>query len=85
VNEDCEVVVEEFRSLSREVPVAGDAIENVNGEVVVGVGTEDSAKRRQPARNAKSRRARRGRRFERNKHSGRPPNDWRDGWLEIRL
>jgi len=38
VNEDCEVVVEEFRSLSREVPVAGDAIENANGEVVVGVG-----------------------------------------------
>jgi hypothetical protein len=38
VYEDCEVVVEEFRSLSREVPVAGDAIENVNGEEAVGVG-----------------------------------------------
>ncbi len=38
VYEDCEVVVEESRSLSREVPVAGDAIENVNREEVVGVG-----------------------------------------------
>ena len=38
VSEDCEVVVEESRSLSREVPVAGDAIESVNREEVVGVG-----------------------------------------------
>jgi hypothetical protein len=38
VSEDCEVVVEESRSLSREVPVAGDAIKNVNREEVVGVG-----------------------------------------------
>jgi len=75
VYEDCEVVIEEFQSLSREVPVRGDAIENVNGGEVVRVGKEDSGKRRQPARNAKSRRVRRGRRFERNKHSGRPPND----------
>jgi hypothetical protein len=35
--EDLEVVVEEFRSWSPEAPVAGDARENDNGEVV-GVG-----------------------------------------------
>jgi len=38
VSEACEVVVEESRSLSREVHVGGDAIENVNREEVVGVG-----------------------------------------------
>jgi len=38
VYEDCEVVIEEFRSLSRDLPVKGEAIENVNGKEVVGVG-----------------------------------------------
>ncbi len=75
VYEDCEVVVEEFRLWPQEVPIAGDAAEEVNGEKVVVVGKEDAGKRRQPARNAKSRRARRGRRFERDKHSGRQPPD----------
>ena len=38
VYEDREVVVEEFRLWSQEVPGAGDARENVNGEKVVRVG-----------------------------------------------
>ncbi len=74
MHENCQVVAEEFRLWSQEVPIA-DAREKVNSEKVVGVGQEDTGKRRQPARNAKSRRDRRGRRFERNKHSGRPPAD----------
>jgi len=75
VHEDCEIVVEKLWLWSQEVPIAGEARKKVDREEVLEVGKEDAGKRRQPARNAKSRRSRRGRRFERDKHGGRPPND----------
>ena len=75
VHENCEAMVEKLRLRPQEVLSARDAWQGSDRQEVVEMGEEDTGKRRQPARNAKSRRARRERRFERDKHSGRPPRD----------